>query len=646
MRHARGPGLLLLLVAAVLPTELTAQELRGVLVDRITQQPVAYAAVYLLHGEQVASRRLADATGVFVVPVEVGRVYRVRIEQLGFESFVSEPIRFDSVETRTVQYQIESRAVALLPLAVIGANRGCSIEDGGLALHTLWTEARKALAASQLTEELRLLEYQGVRYARRLDARAERVTAQETRPLRGRSPQPFRSLAASDLSANGYIRRIEGTRDFSVYAPDAAVLLSPAFLDDHCFSLIEGKSRSGEIGLRFEPVKGRRSDRVDIEGTFWLHRTSYRLQRLEFRYAGTLADQPFDEARGQVEFTAAPNGTWLISRWWIRMPLLETGRLMHAGGSVQSLRVSGFHEDGGYIERFSANGRLYDVLAAGSLAGRVHDGLTGQPLSSATVQLTGTNYRSMTDENGRFVLHDVYPGTYTIAWHHPSVDSLPALESMPVTVAIEAGTTANIDLAGPSLTVIRQSVCPDDDERSRSQLWGRVRRAGDGTPIANATVTIEWDSVFGGSGRLGASRVREVTRSDDEGRYLFCGVQAEVRVWIRASLGPISSEEQSLVIRSSHLVRDVLLDTAAASNPAAHRALPDTAAAINPSAQRAGNGSAEPAARNLDVRADRVLQRFRGVEPGNASNAVEEMHPEIAVVKILLEIEQVDFRGS
>ena len=54
----------------------------------------------------------------------------------------------------------------------------------------------------------------------------------------------------------------------------------------------------------------------------WVDRASAELRRLEFRYANVSPEEQ-EKAGGDVEFKRVHDGTWLISRWNIRMPVLE-----------------------------------------------------------------------------------------------------------------------------------------------------------------------------------------------------------------------------------------------------------------------------------------------------------------------------------
>ena len=50
----------------------------------------------------------------------------------------------------------------------------------------------------------------------------------------------------------------------------------------------------------------------------------------------------------------------------------------------------------------------------GRIVGTVLDKATGEPLPSAAVTIVGTFYQTLTDFDGKFVLNDIKPGTYSV----------------------------------------------------------------------------------------------------------------------------------------------------------------------------------------------------------------------------------------
>ncbi|CAN5331760.1 hypothetical protein BH20GEM2_BH20GEM2_18930 [soil metagenome] len=168
---------------------------------------------------------------------------------------------------------------------------------------------------------------------------------------------PFASLPAAELAAGGYVQA--GPEGTYYYAPDADVLLSDTFLDGHCFRVERGEgTERGLIGLAFEPVEPRGQPargRTEIEGVLWLDRASAELRSLEYRYRDVPHDVPTDRLGGRVEFDRLPDGSWIVRRWWVRMPIVETRRDRFRkpdGGAVQERErsvLTGLKEEGGEV---------------------------------------------------------------------------------------------------------------------------------------------------------------------------------------------------------------------------------------------------------------------------------------------------------
>ena len=107
-------------------------------------------------------------------------------------------------------------------------------------------------------------------------------------------------------------------RGYTFYGPDPDGLLSDSFLETQCFSAPGGGGAdSGFVGLAFEPAPDRRLP--DIRGVLWLDALDYGLRTLEFEYTRPPAGLPTDAGGGYVGFMSLPAGTWIVSRWWIRM---------------------------------------------------------------------------------------------------------------------------------------------------------------------------------------------------------------------------------------------------------------------------------------------------------------------------------------
>jgi hypothetical protein len=97
--------------------------------------------------------------------------------------------------------------------------------------------------------------------------------------------------------------------------------LSEEFANSHCFSAREpGSDERGLIGIGFEPTADR--DMPDVSGVLWLDEQTAELRFVEYRYTDPPWDLEVSDAGGRIEFERLPTGVWIVSRWWIRMPVI------------------------------------------------------------------------------------------------------------------------------------------------------------------------------------------------------------------------------------------------------------------------------------------------------------------------------------
>ena len=103
--------------------------------------------------------------------------------------------------------------------------------------------------------------------------------------------------------------------------------------------LAEGEDEAeGLLGLAFEPTEDRGV--LDISGVLWLDPENAKLQWLDYRYEFLEVPDP-ERLGGKVRFEGLPDGTWIVSEWYIRMPLVEFRR--------GQLRLVGLREEGGVV---------------------------------------------------------------------------------------------------------------------------------------------------------------------------------------------------------------------------------------------------------------------------------------------------------
>jgi hypothetical protein len=312
--------LLAFIASCVAAWDAGAQVIRGRVVERESGAPVAGVLLTLVPeslGAVPPAAVLSADDGSFAILASGAGRYRLTAKRIGVRRFSSAVLELAAGETRYLTVELEPVAYTL-PEVVVADLDLCVTRPGERGrVMALWDEARTALAAARVSLRDRLFEGQIRRYARGLDPRSLRVLEESWSEAQGVMDRPFTNLSGDSLSAIGFVRTVDGYTWF--YAPDAEVLLSAAFLRDHCFSAVDGgRNRRGLTGLVFEPVPARLLP--DVRGTLWLDARSFELSLVEFRFTGVPPSPGSDRAGGEMHFTRLPNGAWLTSQWFVRIP--------------------------------------------------------------------------------------------------------------------------------------------------------------------------------------------------------------------------------------------------------------------------------------------------------------------------------------
>lgn len=543
------PVLLLASVAGSLvafaPSALSAQTVVGRVLEGEAAMPVEGALVVLVRAPdegasadgEVADGAITDRTGRFVLNAPGAGRYRLRAERIGLETVTSSAFDLVAGQAAVSRDLVTTpRAFELEGLEVAGGRRCTVRPSDGLAVATLWDDARKALNNQLWSERANATRFHLVQVERELGLSGRLVVDESRGRPRWTNGVPVRSLPASDLVKGGFVREA-ADGGYIYHGPDAEALLSDAFLDAYCFRLADDPPEPGLVGLAFEPV--RRRDVADITGTLWLDAADARLRYLEFGYTWAPWVEARGAARGRVEFEELESGTWIIRRWWIRMPKMMQDRTA-TDRFASGLRLVGLAETGGEVVRIeTAAGADQPRRRAGSITGEVRDSVDGRPLPDAEVYLSGTSHATRTDSAGRFRLDDVAPGSYQVAFHHSALDAAgiyPAAVSTPV----RADQVATLSMAGPKRGEALAALCPAPIEEGTGAVAGTVRARGpEGTvsgPFRGARVTAEWTDyriVPGGDVRADVTTLEMVT--GPTGRFRFCDVPPAVRLTLRAA---------------------------------------------------------------------------------------------------------------
>jgi hypothetical protein len=514
-------------------------------------------------GASVATT-LSDESGAFSLRAPAAGSYALRAERVGYASTLSPAFALAAGQTLQRVLQASEQSVSLEGVVASGTARRCQVRPGnGELTATVWNEARKALASAAWGRQQRRLEYRVVRFERDLDPASGRVLRDTRSEVTALAAHPFASPPPAELSREGYVRRTpEGTL---YYGPDAAVLVSDEFLDDHCFRLEDSRETAGDslIGVAFEPVGGRSG--TDIRGVVWLERRSAAVRRVEYTYTGLQGAVSHARLGGSVEYARTPGGIWIVRRWSIRMPQLavaEGYRTAPRDDRPQAwsdARLAGIREAGGeVVEARLQQGAAQLAAAAGAMVtGLVWDSTSNAPLAAAEVFVSGTAWSTRSDSLGRFRLEGVAPGSYLVSFSHPLLGML-ASALTPAPLRVQAGDSLRLVLSVPSLRTAASRICPDSTRGAHAGVVLGTVRAPDGSPVG-AAVSASWQvSVLTPTGARALQSSRTV-HANASGSYVLCGVPERALVTLAAGDAGLSAHDQVQLLPGTPLQRDLTL---------------------------------------------------------------------------------------
>ncbi|NNF28603.1 MAG: hypothetical protein HKN73_15360, partial [Gemmatimonadetes bacterium] len=473
LRSAQGPphaysppgahrSLLLLasfLLGGLLSAPAQAQTVRGQLTGEDGQGLEGAMLVLLSRDGRSVRQVLTNSSGNFELSWTSGE-YRLRADRIGHASTFSDWFSLEDGETVSIALSSEVEAISLGTIDV-EADRRCRVRpQEGLAVTQVWDEARKALEAAAWTQERGVYRYEMMGITRTLDRDGRRVLDEDRSFNQGFSRAPYISLPADSLAEHGFVT--EDDQGLIFYAPDAAVLLSDPFLDTHCFGLEQGEDEAeGLIGLRFEPSRGRRV--ADIEGTLWIDPATTLLRWIEFRYTNLPIPQELQSGLvgGRVDFSALPNGTWIVSDWRLQMP--RSGVRLNDLTGQRYAYLEGYAVQGGQVLRIHGDDGTVDLNAqeGSRITGAVFDTLRAGGLEGARVYVVNTGMEAVTGFDGRFTLGGLDPGVYDVTFGHPYFDAL-GYVPQPFPVEVGQDTVAQVTFLAPPRRRIIDELCQDD----------------------------------------------------------------------------------------------------------------------------------------------------------------------------------------
>lgn len=520
-------------LGVAVPSLASSQMVRGTVHERVSGAALPGVLITLepadstnISGGTTGGRSVLSADqGAYAIRAAGPGRYRIVAKRIGVKRFVSGPFVLAVGETRQIDVEVDP-VLHVLPEVAVNTHALCTRRRGQAArVASLWDEAFTALRATGITQRDSLFRARIVRYVRTLEPRTLKVLNESRRQVTGFFAHPFESLSADSLSRIGYW---SGTGEDSIWyaIPDADVLASPTFVRDHCFTAVDGdRDHRGMVGLAFEPAPGHRP--LDIHGTIWLDGKSFELQVVEFQYTHLPRTTDLARIRGEIHFGRLPNGTWIVRRWFTRVPqqaAYTVGRMgaYRMGDTIRKSGVAFLVEDGGNVTSLD----MALVEHPASLAGIVRDS-AGQPLAGARVFLTGTKFETTSGEDGRYQFDTLPPGLYTASAAHSGYEPFGvALGSEEVT--LEASKTTTVDFRAPGTDALLRAICGGRvPERGRATLFVTLLDRATSAPLSHVPLRVSWVE-YGKPvhGIRPALHGETSGTSSDEGKIAFCGLPA------------------------------------------------------------------------------------------------------------------------
>ena len=500
-------------------------------------QAVPGAIVRVIGGSGTVVRQgLASEAGRLVLALPEAGIYRLRVDAIGYRRTEIDGVTVGAGQSLRRDVTL-SREVTRLPTLVVTASSRCAtdFEEGTLAF-ALWQDVQTALTVVSLTadepERLRMTEWE------RTLSITGAVLEERTIRVRHTSGNPYTTISPKALEIGGFVQRLEDS--VSYFAPDAALLLSDAFIRTHCFrAVVPGDRNDPLLGLGFEPVEARRVP--DIAGVLWVDALSRELRHIEFSYTGLTGTERSAKPGGRTAFARLPDGRWIVDDWYIRMPRLEqTTRPVAGDRRETTTKLAGYSERGGRVARVVAPPP--SAITPSVLVGAFWDSLTQAPLAGAMVRVAGVADTAWSDDQGQVRAELPVGGTRLVTVSHPKL-GLVADRSVQ-TVALVPGKETTIQVAVPALNAFTSLFC-SPAEAGNAGLLGITYL--DAVPTTDMTVRVTWLTRTGTS----TLQYRNATgKSGARGLFTFCvlPVGQQLRVEMLAGVRVLTTEELELKV--------------------------------------------------------------------------------------------------
>lgn len=409
-----------------------SQSVRGIVVDR-ADQPVSGVVVQLLDSSaHSVARALSNERGEFFLATQQPGRYRLHTLRIGFHPVTSDAFTLAAGEQHAERVVLAGLPMMLDTFRVAGQNVCRSVGDSGAVTYALWAQVRGALMATQLAAAGRTINATTVAYARTLDPATQRVRTMDARVQTAYVAQPWHAAPTDSLRRFGYV--VTDANGWTTYfAPGIETLLSDAFVEDHCFHLVQ---QTQSVGIAFEPSRERRGT-PEIQGTLWIDRASTELRNMTVRFTNVPSEEA-DGSGADVQFVRLKNGSWVIAGWSLRMPVVvRTVTEQRFGG--EQLHLQEIRQTGGLLQLArrgsdtlwvrraadSSNAPVRAFLDSASaaqgrtvFAGFVVADSTQVPMAAAQVALPELSRATFTNKDGAFRFDSVSVGSHRVLVRH------------------------------------------------------------------------------------------------------------------------------------------------------------------------------------------------------------------------------------
>lgn len=519
---------------ALVPCALRAQTVHGIVEADVTKERLAGGVLVAVDaaGHGAAPSAITNANGEFALRFRSPGRYAVSVRRLGYR-----PVELSlHVSASDTMVTVRLSPVPLRLAAIATKSRGqCRLRPtSDSTLWAMWSAAEVAMLNARVASGAEEYRFDAEFFERTYDissAKISEVSLQDTAIVGGR---PWASLPADSLDHAGYVSATESHMTF--VGPDLDALLSPAFLDNHCFSVHRAAPGESDVlaGLDFAP--GSSVGHIDIRGTFWLERSAAELRALTFYYDRLPFAGSDTLAGGRIEFTHLSSGAWVLTHWFVRTPLPRSSALRNI--AAMHLAPDAYHAERVVNVRDPQFGSRNVRVTGGSVRTVRHDGTSSPPIlwtapvstltvhvrerqadstdtaaEGAVVRLRGSTRQAVSDRNGDAMFPDMLPGEYILEAAAPVQD---ALEFPPdrLVVVVSAPAPVSAEAHVMSEAVAFRAACGGNLGRGEGVLSGRVVR--DGLPVSDRE-RVYVASISGGY------KLYDI-RADSDGRFRACGV--------------------------------------------------------------------------------------------------------------------------